>query len=45
MQYDQLRDEVEKRKPGWEHLQEVRLFYPPMMVLLKKFVKTVRKPM
>lgn len=24
MRYDQLRDVVAKRKPGWEHLQEVR---------------------
>jgi hypothetical protein len=24
MQYDQLRDVVAKRIPGWEHLQEVR---------------------
>lgn len=23
MRYDQLRDEVVKRKPGWEYLQEV----------------------
>lgn len=26
MRYDQLRDVVAKRKPGWEHLQEVRYF-------------------
>ena len=28
MRYDQLRDVVAKRIPGWEHLQEVKpLFY------------------
>lgn len=26
MRYDQLRDVVAKRKPGWENLQEVRKF-------------------
>lgn len=24
MRYDQLRDAVAKRKPGWEYLQQVR---------------------
>lgn len=27
MRYDVLRDVVAKRKPGWEHLQEVRNFF------------------
>ncbi|GMY31847.1 embryo defective 2737 [Fagus crenata] len=30
MQYDQLRDEVEKRKPGWEHLQEALISVDPV---------------
>ena len=27
MRYDQLRDVVAKRKPGWEYLQEVRKIF------------------
>lgn len=27
MRYDQLRDEVAKRKPGWEYLQDVSFLY------------------
>uniref|UniRef100_A0A2N9EUI4 AtTam37 zinc finger domain-containing protein n=1 Tax=Fagus sylvatica TaxID=28930 RepID=A0A2N9EUI4_FAGSY len=30
LQYDQLRDEVEKRKPGWEHLQEALISVDPV---------------
>lgn len=34
MRYDQLRDVVAKRIPGWEHLQEVKpLFYNISLIL------------
>lgn len=35
MRYDQLRDAVAKRKPGWEYLQEVRENYLPETLFIE----------
>lgn len=38
MRYDQLRDVVAKRRPGWEHLQEVKPFLCVVLVFTFIFI-------